>query len=302
MKKLLITGVSGLLGSNLAFILRDKYSVTGQYNRHEPRIKGIGVFRCDLSGDDIFKKAVELKPDVIIHCAAITDVDHCEDHPEEAYEVNSAPAGVLARAAVETGAKMVYISTDSVYRDTPGTAYKETSPAGPVNVYSESKLRGEEITLTGCNDHLIIRTTIYGYNHRDKLSLGEWVLDNLLKKKNIGMFTDVIFNPILVNDLAAALDAMVEKDLKGVFNVDSSGALSKYDFGVKLADAFGMDRGLIAPIRIEDFKFRAKRPRNMVSDVSLVRRYVEVPTVEEGILRFRDLYRQKYHERLKKGA
>ena len=302
MKKLLITGASGLLGANLAFLLREKYAITGLYNSHKPSIKGVDLIKCDLAGDDALRTAVSVKADVIVNCAAIVNVDWCESHAEETYKVNALSAGIMAKAARETGASIVHISTDTVYKDTPNVAYKETSPLGTMNVYSEAKLRGEELVMSECPDNMIVRTTIYGYNHVDKESLGEWALNSLMNGKSIGMFTDVFFNAILVNDLAAALDVSIEKGLRGVFNIDSKGSISKYEFGVKIAEAFGLNRELIKPTSVVDFDFKAKRPNNMVSDVSRILEYVDLPTVEEGILHFRDLYRGNYRERLKKGV
>ncbi|MFH1664875.1 MAG: SDR family oxidoreductase [Candidatus Omnitrophota bacterium] len=302
MKKVLITGFSGLLGSNLAFEFKDRYAIVGQYNRHRPGIKGVGLLQCDLSSDFI-RKVLDVRPEVIIHTAALTNVDYCEEHPEETYDINSRSAGDLAKAASSMGAKIVFISTDSVYRDTPGKAYKEmSSPLDPLNVYSKSKLRGEEMVSGACEDYLIIRTTIYGYNYQDKLSLGEWVLYNLGNGKPIKMFDDVFFNPILVNDLASAIYVLIEKDLSGVFNVDSRGSISKYGFGVKIAERFDLDPGLISPVSVSDHDFTAKRPRNMVSDVSRILEYADVPTIAQGIEHFRDLYMQEYPQRLKRGV
>lgn len=301
MKNVLITGLSGLLGSNLAFNFRDKYRVTGLYNAHKPFIAGIRALKVDLGEENIRGFVMDLRPEVIIHCAALTDVDYCEEHPKDAYRINAASTGKLAEAADKVGAKMVFISTDSVYKDVPDVRYKETSILGPLNVYSQTKKMGEELVTEACDDHVIVRTTIYGYNYQEKSSLAEWVVHNLEKGNEIKMFTDVFFNPILVNDLASVLDSAVSQGLRGVFNIDSEGRVSKFDFGVRLAAAFGLDASKIIPVSVEDSALKAPRPKNMVSDVSLVKEYVDIPTVDEGISRFKDLYAEGYHELLRKG-
>jgi len=109
MRKVLITGVSGLLGANLAFKFKDKYSVTGLYNAHKPLINGVRAVKCDLAGDRIHVVVRDVCPEVVIHCAALTDVDYCEQHPEEAYRINAESSGQIARAAEATGSKMVFI-------------------------------------------------------------------------------------------------------------------------------------------------------------------------------------------------
>ena len=153
-----------------------------------------------------------------------------------------------------------------------------------------------------CSEYIIVRTTIYGYNYQPKMSLAEWVVNGLVKGQELKMFTDVFFNPILVNDLALVLNSAICKGLKGIFNIDSEGRISKYDFGVKVAAAFGLDAAKIIPVSVGEHSFKADRPRNMVSDVSKIKEYMDIPTVDGGIRRFRQLYVEKYHELLRKGV
>lgn len=303
MKNIFISGISGLLGSNAAFLLHKKYGIYGQYHEYPFSVKGITAVSCDLSGDisptiELLEKA---RPQAVIHCAALANVDACQKEPERAAKINTGATELLSRISAKLGAKFVFISTDAVYKDVPGLLYNEDSALFPLNEYSRTKLAAEESVRKQCSDSLIIRTNIYGYNYQDKLSLGEWVVSNLKASKSISMFRDVVFTPVLVNDLVGAIDYLLQRDLVGVFNVAGRGAITKYDFGRKIADIFGFNKELIKPISVDDFGFSAKRQKNMAMDVEKVSSYIPMPSVEQGVKHFFELSKAGYADKLKKG-
>jgi dTDP-4-dehydrorhamnose reductase len=139
-----------------------------------------------------------MRPAWIVHCAAATNVDWCESHPVECMRVNAEAAGALARAARSIGARLVYISTDSVFDGVSG-GYRETDPVSPVNHYARSKASGESAVLDEIPDALVLRTNIYGWNLQSKHSLAEWALARLEGGEVVPGFRDVSFSPLLVN-------------------------------------------------------------------------------------------------------
>ncbi|MDD1667147.1 MAG: SDR family oxidoreductase [Methanomicrobiales archaeon] len=299
---LLLTGASGLLGSNFALAAAARgLDVTAVYHRNPVRFPGIRGLRLDLTDERGVTEAVaSTRPDWIVHCAAETRVDWCEDHPEDCSRVNEGATGTLARAASEIGASLLYVSTDSVYPGDRGN-YTEDDRTGPVNHYGRTKLRGEGAVRATPGDHLIIRTNIFGWNLQEKQSLAEWFLAHLEGGRTVPGFRDVIFTPVLVNELAEICLALMAAGATGTYNCGSPEPCSKYEFGVSVARTFGLDPGLVRPIRQEELGLRAPRPL----DTSLNSRKMHhllkrpVPGLPDQLIRFRLLRESGYAARLR---
>src|SRR5262249_10037439 len=157
-------------------------------------------------------------PAQIVHCAALTNVDWCEDHPEEANRMNAESSGYLAQLALDIGAHFVHVSTDAVF-DGKRMNYVETDQPAPLNVYGYSNQRWEQEVLGRNPSAVVARVNVYGWNAQNKLSLAEWILDQLTKGKSVPGFTDVFFTPILVNDLADVLFAALDRGLSGIYHI-----------------------------------------------------------------------------------
>lgn len=264
-KRVLITGISGLLGNNLALSLRERYELMGLYHSHPVMIDGIQTRFSDLLSEDSLRACVnDFEPDVVIHCASVTNVDFCETNRDLARRVCVSGTRSLA-TSLEPRAKLVYISTDLVYDGKKGN-FSESDPVNPLNHYGKCKHEGELESLRHA-DALVLRTNIFGWNIQDKLSLAEWILNELTNKRPIRGFTDATFSSIYTMELARLLDQSLQKDLRGVYNCGSSTSLSKYEFAVLLAKRFGLDASLIRPISIDDFHLMAKRGKNLSLDI-----------------------------------
>jgi len=175
---MLLTGVSGLLGNNLAFCLRAQYDILGVYRNHRVEIDGIETAKVDITSDnDVTTLIKDFKPEVIIHCAANSDVEMCEENQEETEHINVLGTRNVANGLNGHRAKLVYISTDLVYDGKKGH-FNESDPVNPLNFYGKSKYRGEQEALKAANA-LILRTNFFGWNILDKFSLGEWVIHEL---------------------------------------------------------------------------------------------------------------------------
>lgn len=302
MKKILITGGSGLLGGNLTKMACEKFETYSAYHGHPIKMKNCVTFALDITDrNETVQKVTKIRPELIIHTAALTNVDYCEDHQKGARSLNVEGTRNLAMVAENIGAKLIYISTDSVFDGKKGM-YTEKDIPNPLNYYAKTKLEGEKVLEDFDLNYSILRTCIYGWNMREKFSLAEWVIDGLQNKK-LMMFTDVFFSPILVNNLSEAIFEIYESDIEGVLNVAGSERCSKFDFGEKIAEVFSLDKSYIEPISVDDFKnFKAPRPRDVSLDVSKAKKTLRTRLLDVGggLVWMRELLQNGFVKELKK--
>lgn len=300
-----ITGSSGLLGANLVFELSKRgCPVAALHGRHGIALEAVPSFPFDLTDrSGTARLLTALKPAWIIHCAAATDVEWCETHPDECMRINAEASGELAAVARELGARLVYISTDAVFDGTAG-GRREDDPYAPINRYALSKAAGEAAVLREIPEALIVRINLYGWNLQPKSSLAEWVLARLERGIATPGFRDVVFSPILVNDAAEWILQLMNAGCAGVYHLASSDHCSKYEFAREIASVFGLDKGLIKESSLDEVRFTAPRPRitwlcaGKIS-AELAR---EVPTVRAGLERFRVLRECGFLQQLKAAA
>jgi len=286
--RLLVTGGSGLLGSSIIKVAKDDFNVYATYNTHPISISGCECIPLDVRDEDkVLSLLGQLKPQLVIHTAALAKVDYCEDHPEETHELNVIGAGIVAKAS--TGGTFIYVSTVSVFDGKKGI-YGEDDTPSPLSVYSQTKLEGERIIQSILPDSIIVRTAFYGWSLYNHTSLAEWVFYNLRDGKQINMMTDWLFSPIFTGDLAQLMFEMYRRRLSGIYHVTGEEYCSKYDFGIEIARAFGFDTNNINPASIDDIEFKAPRPRNLTLDVSKIKRDLNMPLpgLKDGITRFRN--------------
>jgi dTDP-4-dehydrorhamnose reductase len=289
---ILITGASGLLGSSLLMrAVGQNREVVGLCRRHDLSIAGAEIRAVDLTDSTATRKVIaDLRPSAIIHCAAATNVDWCEDHPQEAAAINIAVSAHLAQLAKEINAQLIHISTDSIFDGERGE-YSENDGPSPLNVYAQTKFQAEIEVLRYCPSALIARVNFYGWNFQNKSSLPEWVLDQLSKGNPVPGFTDVFFCPMLANDLAELLLAMLDRGLIGIYNVVGSERISKYEFAARLATLFGFDPARVIPTSIAGAQLRAPRPRDTALNTRKISSALglPMPDIASGLQKFKAL-------------
>jgi dTDP-4-dehydrorhamnose reductase len=299
---IVVTGASGLLGASVVMAVRDLgHEVVGICHRKVLHIPGARFSSVDLTNRHAVRALfTALQPETIVHCAAATNVDWCEDHPELAALANVQASSFLAEIAQELNARFVYISTDSVFDGKRGN-YSENDQPVPLSVYAKSKWRGEQEVLRRHSSPLILRVTIYGWNAQPKQSLAEWVLDEIVAGKQVCGFADVYFCPMLANDVAEVLLTMLDRGLSGIYHVVSSERVSKYDFAQRVAMIFNLGIDRVAPVSILAAKLRAPRPVDPSLDTTKIRAALgwPMPDVKTGLRRFRDLHDSGYRNQLK---
>ncbi len=239
-----------MLGSDLADVMSSKYEITA-----------LGHSELDITNrDEVFDVIGKLKPDVIINAAAYTNVDAAEDDPEAAFLLNGEAVKYLSEAANEVDAILVHFSTDYVFPGNKDGEYEEDDFTGPINVYGESKLRGEHNLLNTCKKPYLVRTSwLYGKNGRNFV---ETMVNLGRKHDKITVVNDQFGKPTFTPDLAeAVLDLLSDEAPFGVYHLANEGALSWFDFAKEIFEITDSSVN-VSPVTSFEYKRPAKRPKN----------------------------------------
>ena len=241
---ILVVGANGMLGRDLMEFLGN-------------RAKGVDINEIDITSlESVFKVVSELKPQVVINCAAYTDVDGCEGQAEKAMEVNGEGVGYLAMACREVGALLVQISTDYVFDGGKGTPYREDDAPHPLSVYGESKLAGE-MNAAFAPEHLIVRTQwLYGLHGNNFV---ETMLRMGVEKDHLTVVDDQIGSPTWTVDMARAVIALVDKGCRGIYHAANSDFCSWNSFAKAIFEEAGLTVS-VEPMTTEALNRPARRP------------------------------------------
>lgn len=246
--RVLVTGAAGMLGTELVPLFRRAFDVTPA---------DVAEFDMrDAAATEAFVAAAA--PDVVINCAAYTDVDGAESDPETAFDVNAGGAGNVAAAAVKVGARVVQVSTDYVFDGTGDTPYAETDEPRPLGVYGRSKLAGERKVVEVSLDALIVRTAwLYGHAGPNFI---ETMLSLASSGRPLRVVDDQVGAPTNVRDLAGAILELIAVEATGVVNATNAGSCSWFEFARKILDLAGLEEIAIEPVASEQFPRPAPRP------------------------------------------
>ena len=299
---ILVTGASGLLGvSLLGEAQKQGRAVIGLYHQHPLNLPGARLLPVDLADESQVQRIFEeLKPDRVIHCAAATNVDWCQEHPAAAFKVNVAASASIARITSRMKVRLLHISTDAVFDGARGH-YTETDQPAPVNVYAQTKLQAEKEVLRLDPMASVARINLYGWNAQEKQSLAEWILGRLAQGNEVPGFIDTFFCPILANDLAQFLLALVDANFAGLYHVVGSEAVSKYEFARRVASSFSFDPDKVVAARMADSNMKAPRPRDTSLNTDKICTLLgcAMPDVDSGLRRFAQLRSDKYIARVR---
>lgn len=299
--RILITGASGLLGLNLALLQANKHTVLG-VDRSQLAGTPFELYRADLLEPQAINQMLEtLKPQAVIHTAANANVDACEADPDGAQRLNAMLPGELALACAKRDVRLIHISTDAVFDGTKNGPYDEDDIPNPLGVYAQSKLEGEQNVLSANPRAAVARVNFFGWSLAGTRSLSEFFFNKLSAGQQCNGFTDVYFCPLFVGDLAATLVLMLEKELTGLYHTVGSEALSKYDFGQRIARQFGFDPGLVIPKSVEESGLKARRSHNLRLSIHKLSTALgqEIPAVSTGIEQFYTQAKQGYPQKMR---
>jgi len=282
MSNILITGGSGLLAVNWAIQLRKEHKVTLGLHNRKIQILGVEAIFLNLEIiDEIRKVLVKSSIDIVIHTAALSNIELCESNPLLAKHVNVQLTSNIAFAAYLHGAKLVHISTDHLF-DGLLSMRSENDKTNPLNNYAKTKLQSEEIVTMVCPEALIIRTNFYGWGTSYRRSFSDEIICSLKNRKEIHLFDDVYYTPILINLLVDLVHNLLKKAASGIFNIVGDERLSKYEFGIKLAEEFCLNTKLICSTQLIKREDLVRRPLDMSLDNNKVKNLLGIAIGEVG--------------------
>jgi dTDP-4-dehydrorhamnose reductase len=280
-KRLLLTGASGLLGSNLLRSGRERFDLFGLCSPRDPSPPGP---RVDLTNARALRDAVEqFRPDVILHAGAMTGPVDCEKHPDEAMRVNVDATRLLASLAAEHGARFLFLSTDLVFDGNKGM-YREEDPVGPLSHYGRTKVLAEQATHERMPAALIVRTTLMvGFSPRGNRSVNEAMQTALDRGETLRLFRDEYRSIIGVGNLAEALLELADSTVTGVLHLAGPERRSRYDWGLLIARRFGWDLSRLQPVTRAEMPMVPPRPADVSLDIGRARRVLKTPiqSIEE---------------------
>ncbi len=247
---ILVVGAKGMLGRDLMEALPGD-------------VRGVDIEDIDITSlESVRRVMLTLKPAVVINVAAYTDVDGCEANGELAMQVNGEGVAHLAMAALETGSKLVHVSTDYVFDGSKGTPYQEDDPTNPLSVYGESKLAGE-LNARIVPDHLIVRTQwLFGLHGKNFV---ETMLQLAGEKKELAVVDDQVGSPTWTVDVSLAIRALIEKGCSGTYHATNAGHCSWNEFARAIFADAGVDV-MVKPMTTGELGRPAPRPLYSVLD------------------------------------
>jgi len=284
-EKVVITGANGLLGQKLVNLYCNKkeYDVIALARGHNRNLntKGYKYIALDLTDFDKVATIInEVKPEIIINAAAMTNVDECEDNREACDTINVRLVQELVRLCEAHNSYLLHISTDFIF-DGKNGPYKEDDAPNPLNYYGASKLKSEQVIEQSTLKYAILRTIlVYGMvDNMNKGNLVLWLKASIEQKKEVTIIDDQFRMPTFVDDLAVACLAAVDKKRHGVFNVSSCELLSIYEIALEVARVFSLDQSFIKRISTEELNQKAKRPAVTGFDLTKSHKMLVLPLV-----------------------
>ena len=276
MKKVLITGAGGQLGSSME--LEDFIMITTS-RFHNDAVESPTIDAdLDITNEYQVKTIIaENDPDIIVHLAAMTNVDGCELNPDQAYEVNVRGTVNLLN---HFNGKFVLLSTDYVFDGNEGP-YSENDTVNPKNVYGKTKLEAERKVREFSADWLILRTNVvWNIGGQYKASFVDWLVEELDEGNQVRIVTDQWNNPTHTEDLGCVINKLLKHDASGLYHYGSAEVLNRYDFARLIANIYNLDENLIKPIMTQELNQLAKRPlRSGLKTNKIERDFAIIPAV-----------------------
>ncbi|MEW5974413.1 MAG: SDR family oxidoreductase [Acidobacteriota bacterium] len=292
MDRVLVTGISGFLGYNLASQLKSHYRVYGTYLDSPVELSGcesLAFDFCNLDKIDRFCEAVH--PKVIVHTAARSDPDDCEQNHKPALTLNTFGTRELARAASRLGAKLIFLSTDLVFNGTQGF-YTEADTPAPLNYYAKTKFLAELEIMNNTGFYATLRiASLYGRGPGHRQNFFETLEAKAKTATRMRLFTDQFRSSLFVDDAVQVIQRFIEdKSLKGLFHVGGPERLSRYEFAQRFCKVFHYPTDWMVPCRIEEAGLKALRPRDcsLRSDKVANALKMKFTPLETGLERLRE--------------
>jgi dTDP-4-dehydrorhamnose reductase len=283
-QKLIITGASGFLGWNLAQIARSQWETHGFYHQQPIEIAGVTLHQVDLTDIERVTAAIDqIAPDAIIHTAAASNPNFCQQQPELSHRINVTASQALAQICADAKIPLVFTSTDLVFDGTQAP-YLETDPVSPLNIYGEQKVAAERAILAIGDRAVICRMPLmFGNAPSTATSFIQPWLQALSTGQSLQLFVDEFRTPVSATTAAQGL-LMALQISPGILHLGGSERISRYEFGLLMVDVFGFDRSLLSPIYQKDLVMAAPRAADVSLDsTKAVKLGYEIPSLREEL-------------------
>ena len=295
-KNLLVIGGSGLVGSTIIKAAQKNHEIHFTYNKNKCEFYNIGSTYVDLiTNRNVITALIEtLKPDITINTVAYSSVDYCETDHSATDILHVDITKDIALSCNKVQSKLIYISTDAVFEGQLNKKYTEDDVPLPVNYYGKSKLNAEKLVLGISPNNVVLRSAvIYGWDLRSKFT--SWIIDTLSKNNMVDPFVDQYNTPTLVDDLANSILKIIELDISGLYHATGKTCINRYDFAVKLAKRFSLNKDLIKPVTAKEKKQIAPRPISTCLDSKKLESLLSYNfmNIDEGI---DFLYKKSLHD------
>lgn len=262
-KRILLFGANGMLGQRLVefYDKQTAIQLLACSEEDQPVSKCEEYRKIDLTRRDEVKDLVyDFYPDVIINAAAFTNVDLSETERERAWKTNVKGVEYIAEVSRVIDAHIIHISTDYVFNGKRGP-YSEKDKPCPLGYYARTKLASENVLRISGTYYTILRTNVlYGIAHNSRPDFVRWVVNSVRSGNRINIVTDQINNPTFIDDLVQAISKVIEYKKYGIYNIGGKEFLSRFDFTMKIADFFHLNKDLIFPITTPELNQAAPRP------------------------------------------
>jgi len=281
---LIISGGSGLLGSNLGCYLKESFNIVLLLNKRIIHIDGCQTYVLDRVDEaSISSVCKKFKPSYFINSIGLTSVEECESNPEIAELIHVNLTEIISKVCFINGIKLVHISTDHLF-DGDESFYDECSNVKPLNQYALTKFQGDLTAINSCQDALVIRTNFFGWGTGYRKSFSDFIVESLEAGKTIALFEDVFFTPVSIMTLSDAITKLLKNNAQGIFNISSNERISKYQFGLMIAEEFNLDVNLIKACSIKDRKNLVKRPLDMsLSNTKFTKSFGELDPLRKQV-------------------
>ncbi len=268
METILITGMSGCIGWNLAHRLKSNYRVYGTYLDHP-----VDVDRCESLAFDLTnlgrleKLCTAIQPRIIVHTAALSNPDVCETERMLALTLNTFATREPARITSLLGSKLIYLSSDLIFDGIKGM-YNEADQPAPMNYYAKTKYLGELETTNNCGNYVILRLSlVYGRSSGLNENSLEKMQRQVRQGQKLRLFTDQYRTPLYAGDVVVAIERIIaDNSVKGLFHLGGPEKMSRFEFGQQFCKAFRFPLDLLVPTSLTEAKLLGRRPRDCSLD------------------------------------
>jgi dTDP-4-dehydrorhamnose reductase len=290
-KKVLVTGSNGLLGQKIIYSLIERKDIdllASSKGLNRLIIKsGYRYVDLDITKNDEVKEVFENEnPDAVINCAAMTNVDYCEENQDSCWEINVKAVENLAKSCEVSKSHLLHLSTDFVFDGKSGP-YNENDKPNPLHFYAKSKLKSEEIVKKIMTNWTIARTIII-YGITDNMSRSNivlWAKKEIENGNTINVVNDQLRSPTLAEDLAKGCISIIDKSAFGLYHLSGPKTYSILDLVHKVADFYNLDKSLILPVTSASLNQSATRPLSTGFDITKAKKDLDFNPVDflEGI-------------------